>query len=124
MKAGARTRLPIAWPTSALRRGSVVAPFDAALGVEHDDAVGQRLRGAAKAGQRVLELAGVTHRRPFVLVERIQHLVPGSAALGHLAGKGIGEPARKAREMAHVIREEGEQAHGEHRPARRRADGR
>jgi hypothetical protein len=107
-----------------LRGGGVVAPFDAALGVEHDHAVGKRLRGAAKARQRVLELAFAPHRCALVLVQRVQHLVPGAAALGHFAGHRVGEPASEPGEVPHVVGEQGEQAEREHGPAARRPDGR
>mgnify|MGYP003694388709 CR=1 FL=1 len=125
MNAGARSRLAIAWPTSA--RGS--SPSCAAAAslhhsmrlsrVEHHHAVGQRLRGAAKARQRVLEQALAAHAGALVLVQRVQHFVPGAAAFGDPAGDRGGEPARQAGEVPDVVHDQREQRDGEDRPARR-----
>src|SRR5260221_478224 len=76
-----------------LRGGGVVAPFDVVFAVEHHHAVGQRLRGAAKARQRFLELALAAHAGALVLVQRAQHFVPSAAAFRHPARYGVSQPA-------------------------------
>src|SRR5438445_789016 len=78
-----------AWIEAELHRGSVVAPLDAVLGIQDDDAVGQGLRGAAKAGERVAELALATHRGPLIAMQGGQHFVPAAASFGHLPGHGL-----------------------------------
>ncbi len=97
--------------------GGVVAPLDAIAAIEDHHAVGQRLRRAPEARQRIAELLLAPLGGALVAMQRAQHLVPGTAAFRHLAGDRIVCPARKARQVVHVVEDEREQARGERRPA-------
>ncbi len=99
----------------------VVEPFDAVLGVQDHYAVGQRLRRAAKAHQRIGEQLLAPAAVALVAVQGGENAVPGAAALRHLAVDRAGEPAREQREVPEVVEQDGADAGGERGPAPGRA---
>ncbi len=76
-----------------MRRRGVVAPFDAVLGVEDHHAVGQRLRGMAKARQRLGEPLDAARAFALVPVQAGEHLFPAAQAFGQRFGQRLFEPA-------------------------------
>jgi hypothetical protein len=104
------------------RRGVVVAPLDAVLVVEDHHAVGHRLRGAAKARERLAELLLAPLGTAFCLIERREHRVPAAAAFGHGVGLRILHPARELSELAQVIGQHARDAGRGNGPTRGRTD--
>jgi len=75
--------------------------------------------GTAQLRKRIGELLLARGAGAFVVMQRRETLVPRAAALGYVPGGRLGEPARKAREMHDVIREQRAHTDRGERPAPR-----
>ena len=100
--------------------GGRVRPHDVVLGVEHEHAVGHRLRGAAEArelrGEAMLELRGRAHEA----VEAREHVLPHARSHRHRRAGRVAQPRDERAQVHEVTQEDEREPDGEdaERPGR------
>jgi hypothetical protein len=95
----------------------LVAPVEAEVRVQHRDAVGQRLRAAARAHHQLRELAPAPDRRAPVPVQGVEHLAPGAVGLGRIAQSRLLRPALELAKFVQLAPEQVAQRRREQREA-------
>ncbi len=91
-----------------------IRPANPVRRIEDDHAVGQRLRRAAEALDRVREVALVGAAHPDTAIQQGQHATPGTTAFGHRRVHRRAGPARQQRQMPEVVADDAGRAEGEH----------